>query len=877
MNLHEHYKENTPNTKTEISLSAFLNSVKTFDKKEATHYTLNPQGKYVIDHQDMDFRKCYINALCNNEKVSLVQKHTEYSPILIDLDFRQDVEQRLYTTNTIDNFINKLIPYIRRYVECDKIDCIILEKEKPRPTKQMYKDGLHIQFIDLNTCATIQNAIRNDFINDHPNIFPQYKNDIQDIYDKAVIKSAGWFVYGSMKPDETSPWLLTDYRIYSQDGTYIHKNVNPYQLRQMIDLVDIHRKVASKYTNEGYDLIAPPTPSIVSELSHTRSSVISQAFSSINSRCMYEPKKQDDIYELVNMLSQNRCDNYTDWMRVGWALYNTSPNYLPLWKSFSKKSYKYKEGECEEKWYKMDEDRMDSKITKGSLYYWAQEDSPCKYTDFRANKVLPISLEKWNGGPSKLATIARELMKDIRKDIYSIGENLVKKTFSYDEEENIWYSGENYGILQMVLEFEMKNVKAYYERELLKNKNKKTEDIIHDVNKVSQSLKSLSMLKNISAVMNQYGKDESFLKMVDSYPYLLGVNNGVIDLRTGELRPRVPTDYIMTILDIDYDPDADTSFIEESIETIMAGNHEMVNYLQKVLGYCITGEAMEELFFVFTASGRNGKSVILSAMENILDESKFFKVGHNALITNQQIGNLEVEKAALYKKRMLVFQELSPTDTLKVGELQSLTGGEKISARRLFEASMAIKPTFTPILCTNYLPEITGEVNRAILDRIKIINFPVTFTDLAVDEQPTKYRRQVDCSFKNRFSEDRQGFLKWLVTGAVKWYKHKDLKTNCPAEVNEHSKKYFDEEDKLGVFISEKCNTGMDLKVSSSVFLDEINLHYGKKIYTHKTLTRAMTAKGYDSMRARYKQINVRCFIGIELKDENIWLNEESI
>ena len=104
--------------------------------------------------------------------------------------------------------------------------------------------------------------------------------------------------------------------------------------------------------------------------------------------------------------------------------------------------------------------------------------------------------------------------------------------------------------------------------------------------------------------------DSGFENKLDSKPYLLGVKNGVIDLRTGYLRNREPEDMIYQIVDVIYDTNADTTLMANFISDTMAGNNQMIKFLPKFLGYSITGEILEEVFAIFTGIGRNGKGVI---------------------------------------------------------------------------------------------------------------------------------------------------------------------------------------------------------------------------------------------------------------------------
>ena len=134
-----------------------------------------------------------------------------------------------------------------------------------------------------------------------------------------------------------------------------------------------------------------------------------------------------------------------------------------------------------------------------------------------------------------------------------------------------------------------------------------------------------------------------------------------------------------------------------------------------------------------------------------------------------------------------------------------------------------IKPRFLCILETNHMPELDSVIT-AIKERILIVDFPVTFTDLMPGEEPTLIRRQCDKGLKARLQGPMAGnFLRWLVEGAMRWYATKDLKRMAPPEVKEVTKQYFDEQDTLMQFLTERCEVSPVLKVSASDLVEAYN------------------------------------------------------
>jgi len=585
------------------------------------------------------------------------------------------------------------------------------------------------------------------------------------------------------------------------------------------------------------------------------------AASSSISRCLYAPNA-NYVDELLGMLSPTRAENYNDWIALGWTLHNIGDMYLSSWVAFSMQcTRKFKHGECEMLWLTM----RGNGYNKSTLHRWAKEDDPVGYVAMRGKQITPFTLEHWQNHEMGLAQIAYNALKDTRKVVD-------KQVYSYDDADNVWLKEDNHIKISNALEYELQNVEAYYKAkhfcigsstEINEQQKKDIEKKIKLVQKELANIKFAGPIQRIAKLMNPLCSDPKFESLLDSKKHLLAVKNGVIELKTGLLRPRKHDDYIQTILDTSYNSDVSTNLIEDTIQSIMADDLGMLLYLQKLLGYGITGEACEELFFIFTAGGRNGKGLILSSIQSLM--GKFFKDCNLALITKRNVGNVQAEKIALKSVRFALFNELNMDERLDTSQLKQFSGGDYINVRGLYKDAEDIKPMFTPILCTNHLPEL-DDTGKSIVDRLKVINFPVTFTDLK-GGAPTVFVRQVDINLKDKLENNKEALLLWLVQGAVKWYRDQDLKSNAPPQVDEYSKKYIEGEDTLQMYINEECNVGPELKVSTSAFLDELNSFLGKKVYAAKLLSKMMLKKGFDNKLCRIQNFRGHCFIGLDFKE----------
>lgn len=368
--------------------------------------------------------------------------------------------------------------------------------------------------------------------------------------------------------------------------------------------------------------------------------------------------------------------------------------------------------------------------------------------------------------------------------------------------------------------------------------------------------------------------DNGFENRLDSVRHLLAVKNGVVDLRSGVLRARVPEDMLFTILDVEYDAAADDALIRSTVLAAMADDQQMADYLQSLLGYGITGDVSEEIFVVFTGSGRNAKGVLTQLLSKVL--GSFYREMNPGIIVERPVQNLDAERGKLLGSRLAVFNELMPGEKLKTDQVQLLSGGDGIVCRPLYKDPMTVEPRHLCLLCTNHMPELS-EVIPAIAERLLCIHFPVTFVNLAVGEEPSLFRRQADRSLKAALLANLPGVLKWLVDGAVAWYASKDLRRNAPCKVLEFSRRYLLEQDRLAAFIDERCLVAPGQSVSTQLFLEAYSAFLGgtkNGAVNSKLLIPAMRLKGFEKKLARpsdHASKARQAFVGLSLQmlDDN--------
>ena len=294
----------------------------------------------------------------------------------------------------------------------------------------------------------------------------------------------------------------------------------------------------------------------------------------------------------------------------------------------------------------------------------------------------------------------------------------------------------------------------------------------------------------------------------------------------------------------------------------MAGNVGKAAFIKRMLGYGVTGDVSEEIFVIFTGTGRNGKGGITQTLSRVL--AGFYKAMNSGLICDRQVSNIDAERGKLLGARLAVFDELKDGEKLRTQEVQLISGGDGIPVRPLYRDPITIEPHHLCILATNHMPELS-QVLAAMVQRVLVVHFPVTFVDLLPGEQPSEFRRQKDPALKARLAANPEGVLRWLVEGAVEWYAAPGLRNSAPAEVLEYSRLYFAEQDRLGVFLEERCRIGVDLKVATSELLEMYNGANKDAKMSPATMAAAMRSKGFEKRVARVHGSDPKqCFVGLE-------------
>lgn len=278
---------------------------------------------------------------------------------------------------------------------------------------------------------------------------------------------------------------------------------------------------------------------------------------------------------------------------------------------------------------------------------------------------------------------------------------------------------------------------------------------------------------------------------LDRDPWLLNCQNGTLDLRTGELGPHDPRDLLTKIVPVAYDPDATCPEWLRFLDRIMAGRADLVTFLQRAVGYSLSGCTDERVLFILYGTGANGKTTFLETVALFLGDYAM-RTTTETLLTRGEWSGIPNDVARLRGARFVYASEAEEGRRLAEAKVKDLTGGDTISARFMRAEWFEFKPEFKLWLGTNHKPVIRG-TDAAIWDRIRLIPFEVR-----IPESERLPRRELMA----RFEAELPGILAWAVRGCLAWQEHG---LGMPDAVREATGAYHAEMDILAQFLDERC------------------------------------------------------------------------
>lgn len=256
----------------------------------------------------------------------------------------------------------------------------------------------------------------------------------------------------------------------------------------------------------------------------------------------------------------------------------------------------------------------------------------------------------------------------------------------------------------------------------------------------------------------------------DNDDYLLNCQNGVVDLKTGELLQHDPKLLLTRIAPVEYHPNAEHKALDKTLKISFQNDQEMIDYLQKQAGYFIVGGNQDEhLFMWYGPSARNGKSTIANAIARVLgaeqeDRSGYAKTVPVETFLSSKFSDdgkaADPNLARLQGVRLAIASEPNRNAVLNSGKIKQITGDRMITARFLHQDPATFRALFKILIMCNFLPKSDGDAS--IKRRINIVQFDHHIKEGSLKDDP---------EINGKLWDEREGLLAWAVQGAVENYK----------------------------------------------------------------------------------------------------------
>ncbi|CAG1065993.1 hypothetical protein BAC1_01590 [uncultured bacterium] len=287
----------------------------------------------------------------------------------------------------------------------------------------------------------------------------------------------------------------------------------------------------------------------------------------------------------------------------------------------------------------------------------------------------------------------------------------------------------------------------------------------------------------------------------DRNPWLLACTNGVIELRTGRSRPGRPDDLITKASPHNWkDIDEPAPAWEAFLDAVFDGDKDLINYLQRLFGYGITGLSTEHILPVLHGEGRNGKSTLVETLRYVL--GPLAQPIQSEMLLDQRVARsssgASPDTMTLKGLRIAFASETDEGRRFSTSRAKWLSSGDTLTGRALYDKLETVfEPTHLLCLLTNHLPHAPGD-DFAFWQRIHLVPFNMKF----VDTPQNSYERPRDKELPEKLKAEAPGILAWLVRGCIEWQRQG---LNPPIKVKAATESYRFGEDVLAEFLEACC------------------------------------------------------------------------
>lgn len=363
-------------------------------------------------------------------------------------------------------------------------------------------------------------------------------------------------------------------------------------------------------------------------------------------------------------------------------------------------------------------------------------------------------------------------------------------------------------------------------------------------------MKSSRSNKSKKAMLNEIEHHLPILPIqMDRYKMALNTPSGIINLKNGDVKAHNPEYYFTKITSVDCVEAADCPLWLAFLDDIFAGDKDLIRYIQKAVGYSLTGSTAEQCAFFLYGTGRNGKSTFIDVIRDVFGDYAANIQPETIMVKSSQSNAINSDIARLKGARLVTSVEPNEGVRLNEGLLKQLTGDDTVTARKLYSEEFEFKPEFKLWMATNHKPIIRG-TDTGIWRRIHMIPFNVQISEDKVDKNLT-----------HKLKAEMTGIFKWCIDGCLMWQREG---LQMPAAVLKSVREYRREMDVISAFIEDKCTLEGTVQASMLYAAYASWADSNNEYCMSNTKFSTELAKRFEKIKGR----NYNYFTGISIRSE---------
>jgi putative DNA primase/helicase len=339
---------------------------------------------------------------------------------------------------------------------------------------------------------------------------------------------------------------------------------------------------------------------------------------------------------------------------------------------------------------------------------------------------------------------------------------------------------------------------------------------------------SRSRIASMLSLSGNYPPLTTITTMYDNDPWLLSCGNGTLDLENGKLYPSIPSDMMTRGTLVEYYPGAAAPRWHEFLKEVFADNQELIGFIRRAFGYCLTGDIREQVLFLCYGLGANGKGTMFNIMRAVLGtHAADTSFGTFEITRNESTNDL----ASICGCRLVTASETNESKRLNEARIKAITGRDPVTCRFLYNEFFTYNPTYKVWLAMNHKPEIRG-TDRGIWRRVRLIPFTVSFEG------------REDKTLEDKLRAELPGILSWAVQGCLEWQRD-GMAT--PTTITDATEEYRRESDLVGRFLDEKTQAMPLGEIPASTLYGAFASwckSNGEEVMTNTAFGRRMTERG---------------------------------